>query len=249
MENVSSAKAIATSSDSSASYLIEDNGSLLDWGLDENGQLGNGYPHPNQFLGVNDVFIAPVKADIANIVSVSAGSFHVIVLKSDGTVWVWGNNYDGQVIGDGNTGYYTTPTQVNGIDDVTTVSAGDDFNVALKNDGTVWTWGHNGYGELGDGNNNLTEPFRATPMQILGGNTPVQIATPTITPTPSTTLEGTPTIATSTATPIMNNTTNVGAITSTASPQTSGFDLELAGIVGIVLVAGVVVYIWMTRKR
>ncbi|MCK9275994.1 MAG: hypothetical protein M0P57_12985 [Syntrophales bacterium] len=95
--------------------------------------------------------------DPAPVVSVpatlSAGSSHVLAVKDDGTLWVWGENHKGQ-LGTGNTERSSKPLQV-GIDtDWEAVSAGNNFSIALKTDGTLWAWGQNYYGELGDNTNN-----------------------------------------------------------------------------------------------
>ncbi|MCL2013984.1 MAG: RCC1 domain-containing protein, alpha-tubulin suppressor, partial [Oscillospiraceae bacterium] len=81
---------------------------------------------------------------------ISAGDTHTAALKSDGTVWAWGNNEDGQ-LGDGTTTDRRTPVQVQNLTNVMAVSAGDGHTTVLKNDGTVWSWGSDWYGQLGDG--------------------------------------------------------------------------------------------------
>ncbi len=95
-------------------------------------------------------------------VSVSAGTYHTLLTRGDGTVWAWGGNYEGQ-IGDGTTTSHPTPAQVPGISGIVAVSAGLYHSVALKSDGTVWAWGRNIYGQLGDG----TTTSRLTPVQVL----------------------------------------------------------------------------------
>lgn len=80
--------------------------------------------------------------------SISGGGSHSLALKSNGTVWAWGNNVAGQ-LGDGtNTNHYT-PAQVIGLSEVTAIAAGYDHCLALRNDGTVWAWGDNSNYELG----------------------------------------------------------------------------------------------------
>jgi YD repeat-containing protein len=79
--------------------------------------------------------------------SIKAGDSFSVALKSDGTVWTWGNNGKGQL------GYQgvkqNMPMHVEGIDDVIFIAAGQAHTVALKSDGTVWTWGYNLSGQLG----------------------------------------------------------------------------------------------------
>ena len=92
---------------------------------------------------------------------ISGGRDHVVVLKSDGTVWTWGDNSFGQ-LGDGTKIGRSTPAQVQDLTDVIAVAAGRTVTMALKSDGTVWTWGINSSGELGDG----TYVDRAFPGQV-----------------------------------------------------------------------------------
>ncbi|MEK6968567.1 MAG: hypothetical protein AABX51_08125 [Nanoarchaeota archaeon] len=114
-------------------------------------------------------FSAPVQVMLTGIVSIATGKNHGVAVKSDGTVWTWAhrsnNNYRGE-LGDGT---YTsrainTPVQVVGLTDVKSVAAGFEHSLALKSDGTVWSWGANYYGELGDGTNSN----RNVPIQVSG---------------------------------------------------------------------------------
>ena len=83
---------------------------------------------------------------------ISAGGYHTCALKSNGTVWCWGNNYYGQ-LGDGTYVDKNIPVQVLNLTNVIQISAGEDHTCALKSDGTVWCWGRNDEGQLGDGTN------------------------------------------------------------------------------------------------
>ena len=94
---------------------------------------------------------------------ISAGAFHCVVLKSDGTVYTWGRN-DGGQLGDGTTTNRNTPVKVSGLTGVVVVAAGGGHSVALKSDGTVYTWGANVRGELGDG----TTTSKSTPVKVTG---------------------------------------------------------------------------------
>jgi alpha-tubulin suppressor-like RCC1 family protein len=79
---------------------------------------------------------------------------HVVALKNDGSLWAWGFNDQGQV-GQGNrTNYIATPTRIGTETNWTQICANFTHSLALKNDGSLWAWGGNGTGELGDGTTN-----------------------------------------------------------------------------------------------
>ncbi|CAI9731223.1 Hypothetical predicted protein [Octopus vulgaris] len=103
--------------------------------------------------GFGDDYLSPLLVDTSNvlgkIVQVSCGSYHFVLLTSDGVVYTWGRNTDGQL---GFVSYQNIsfPTQVTAISDVhiSHVYSGSDFNVALNSDGEVWGWGRNDTGQL-----------------------------------------------------------------------------------------------------
>lgn len=144
---------------------VRANGTVLAWGQNDFGQLGNGTinttgckcnPTPGAVSG------------LTNVIAVSGGANHSLALKSDGTVWAWGLNSNAQ-LGDGTTTNRLTPVQVrigiggsNYINDIIAIDAGGYHNLALKSDGTVWAWGDNNSGQIGDGT--LTD--LATVVQI-----------------------------------------------------------------------------------
>ncbi|MDC0762564.1 RCC1 repeat- and reductase domain-containing protein [Brevibacillus sp. AG] len=104
--------------------------------------------------------------DHEKIELVSAGSYHSLALKSDGTVWAWGHNLFGQ-LGDGSTYESTVPKQVSGLDNVLKIDAGSgSHSLALKKDGTVWAWGANGQWQVGSANGSTI----TAPAQIEGLN-------------------------------------------------------------------------------
>jgi alpha-tubulin suppressor-like RCC1 family protein len=103
---------------------------------------------------------------------VSISGAFTCALKTDGTVWCWGNNAAGK-LGDGTTTNRTRPVQVSGLTGVTSVEAGYDFTCALKSNGTVWCWGTNGNGQLGNG----TTTNSSTPVQVTGLTNATQLAT------------------------------------------------------------------------
>ena len=146
---------------------LKNDGSVFCWGLDDDGQLGDDSTDskltPVQVLGVDATGV------LSDIIQIAAGSSHTCALKNDGSVFCWGNNWAGE-LGDNTTTKRYTPVQVLGVDavgtltDVGQVASGGAFSCALKNDGSVFCWGYNGAGELGDG----SYVDKLTPVQVLG---------------------------------------------------------------------------------
>jgi RHS repeat-associated protein len=106
-----------------------------------------------------------------NLGLLAAGQYHSLAVKSDGTVWAWGYNFDGEV-GDGTTTERHTPVQVSGITNATAVAAGFTHSLALTSSGSVESWGKNDDGQLGDGTNST----RLTPVAVNGLSSVVAIA-------------------------------------------------------------------------
>ncbi len=121
-------------------------GSVVTWGRNSYGQLGGG-----ESLSLVRPYPGPPIPGLSNVRSVTAGIWHTIALKDDGTVWGWGYNAQG-ALGNGNTTNQTTPVQVSGLTNAIVIAAGDRHSLALKSDGTVWAWGLNASGQLGTGN-------------------------------------------------------------------------------------------------
>jgi alpha-tubulin suppressor-like RCC1 family protein len=139
-------------------------GSVKCWGEDTSGQLGNGdaaltgQDHPVDVTGVSDV---------KHLV---AGDFHTCALRTDGTVWCWGQDGMGQ-LGDGSPGDYSVvPEPVTGMPAGQTavdLTAGQWHTCARTVDAAdvsrLYCWGHNGFGQLGDN----TTTNRSTPVPVL----------------------------------------------------------------------------------
>ncbi|MCB9875964.1 MAG: hypothetical protein H6835_00035, partial [Planctomycetes bacterium] len=111
------------------------------------GQTGTGTVNS----GSNGYESAFSKTSMTGAVEIAAGAHHTCALKNDGTVYCWGRGNSGQ-LGIGNTQVAVpTPTKVVGLTDVVQLALAVDHSCALKKDGSVWCWGDNGAGEMGNG--------------------------------------------------------------------------------------------------
>ncbi|MBS1534699.1 MAG: T9SS type A sorting domain-containing protein [Bacteroidetes bacterium] len=95
---------------------------------------------------------------------IAAGEYHTLAIKSDGTLWAWGNNDYGQ-LGDGTTINKSIPTQIGSDTDWMAIDAAGSNSMALKSNGTLWAWGNNNLGLIGDGNHG-DGVFNTLPTQI-----------------------------------------------------------------------------------
>jgi alpha-tubulin suppressor-like RCC1 family protein len=100
---------------------------------------------------------------LTSVAAIASGQDHSLALKTDGALWAWGQNSDGQ-LGDGTLTSRATPVQVAALSNVETAAGGGYHTLAVTADGTVWAWGENGYGQLGDG----TLTSHSTPAQVVG---------------------------------------------------------------------------------
>ena len=133
---------------SNTTYALKSDGTVWVWGDNTYGQFGNGTMVDTYHTAQNPIQVNNLTG--VTCLTVMNSGATVFVLKSDGTVWGWGWNQDGNLV-NGNTTNQATPVQINGLSNVTTISAGDSSCMALESDGTVWNWGFNLYGELGIG--------------------------------------------------------------------------------------------------
>lgn len=165
VQSITLTDVIAISAGGWHSVALKSDSTVWTWGWNTDGQLGDGT--------TTDRTIAGQVPGLTGIVAIAAGTYHVLALKADGTVWAWGDNVSGQ-IGNGTvTTDVKTPVQVSGLTDVVMIKTGRFFSLAVKTDGTVWTWGENLYGQLGDG----TTTDRHTPVQVTGLTGAVTVAT------------------------------------------------------------------------
>ena len=133
---------------------VFNDGTVYAWGGNNHGQLGintsGGEEHtPVKVHGPGNDTVN----GLTDVKAVAAGEFFSLALKTDGSVWAWGGNDHGQ-LGTNSTDEHPTPVQVVGpggtgtLSGITDVAAGEFFSMALKNDGTVWAWGGNSYGQI-----------------------------------------------------------------------------------------------------
>src|SRR5258705_4902895 len=110
----------------------------------------------------------------ADVVSLWGGARGTIILRSDGTVWTWVSGGFGKLGINTTTGRSLVPVEVHGsanidyLHSVMAIMGGETHNMALKFDGTLWSWGYNFVGELGDGTTNDA----AIPIQVGPGSNP-----------------------------------------------------------------------------
>lgn len=166
--------AISASGDFSVALLAD--GTVMTWGFDNVGQLGDG-------VGVQDgcqcvAHPVPVPG-VSGVTTIAAGQMAAVALLRDGTVRDWGNNTWGQ-LGNGTDGPETTPcacqgpVAVSGLAGVRAIGAGVTANAAVMADGTVRVWGGTEYGQLGNGTADGPEqcrtslPCSKTPSQVPG---------------------------------------------------------------------------------
>lgn len=139
---------------------VTTNGKVYAWGLNDSGQVG--LPPPFSSSTYSSVPVVVNGIDSAK--AVAAGDGHSLALKTDGTVWGWGSNQYGQIATGNGPGSTNVPAPVVGLSNIVAIAASGIHSAALRGDGTVWTFGYNQNGALGDG----TNISRSTPVQVTG---------------------------------------------------------------------------------
>lgn len=158
---------IAIAAGDSHSLALKTDSTILAWGRNQYGQLGDS-------TTVNN--IVPVQVvGLTNVISIKGGQRHSIALKSDGTVWTWGWNGLGQ-LGDNTLIDKLTPIQVPGLDSVVEIAAGSHHCMAKRSDSTIWVWGNNISGQLG----NDTAINTTVPVQMMLSCVPYQCPAPQV---------------------------------------------------------------------
>jgi len=150
---------VSVSADFQEPEALKSDGTIWMWGWNNLGQLGDGTTLdtnlPTQVLGLTNMIFAGATGDRDNC-----------AIGADHTVWTWGRNYNGQLgIGTADQAAHPFPVQVpafgNGY--VTMVQTPDWHSMALESDGTLWAWGSNDHGQLG--NNTTNDAY--SPMPVL----------------------------------------------------------------------------------
>ena len=139
---------------------IKTDGTLWTWGYNLFGQLGDN-------TSVTKSSPVTTIAGGTNWKQVSCGTYHTAAIKTDGTLWTWGYNLYGG-LGDNTAVSKLSPvTTVAGGTNWKQVACGDNHTSAIKTDGTLWTWGINSSGQLGDG----TTVDKSSPVTTVAGGT------------------------------------------------------------------------------
>ena len=142
----------------SISLALKTEGTLWVWGRGNGGQLGLGTYAVNHS--------SPVQVGTLTTWSqITAGEYVALAIKTDGTLWSWGKNTQGQLGQDiATTVYRSSPTQVGTLTTWSQIIAGHRGSLAIKTNGTLWSWGYNTGGQLGF-------------SDIIGRSSPVQVGT------------------------------------------------------------------------
>ena len=155
----------AVAAGESHSIGIQTDGSVWTWGTKDFGQTGQGVGNPAipvTMLDSSPIVLA-VPGITFNFASMAAGGNHSLAIRTNGALWAWGHNPNGQ-LGDETVNDAVTPIQIGTETDWSLVSAGGGHSIAIKTDGTLWAWGLNSDGQLGDGS--TTDAQRPTQIGI-----------------------------------------------------------------------------------
>lgn len=136
---------VSISTGQSHAVAMGSDGSIWGWGHNGTGQLGTG-----NILNVSTVSLLSSEKKWK---SINTGFAHTVAIKQDGTLWAWGENTAGQLGIGTKESMVTSPVKVGTDNNWKIVLAGGNYTIALKNDNTLWTWGSNSSGRLGNGLN------------------------------------------------------------------------------------------------
>lgn len=147
-------RAIATAESTSCG--IQADGSLWCWGEDNCGLVGDG-GEDTRCESSHPVATPFRTGGAAEWRSVALSQSHACAVRTDGSLWCWGQNSNGE-LGTGDNGAHAVPTQVGTDGGWDSVSVGQSHTCGLRG-GELWCWGSNGSGQLGDGGAELAIGF------------------------------------------------------------------------------------------
>jgi alpha-tubulin suppressor-like RCC1 family protein len=146
----------ATAGGAATGYALRNDGTVWAWGWNADGQLGNGSTAESSNV--------PVRVTgLSGVTAIAAGGSTAYALTADGSVWAWGSNVAGK-LGNGPAPELSrVPVRIAGLSGVTAISAGQAQAFAVRDDGSVWSWGTNYRGGLGNGGDSNS----SVPVQVL----------------------------------------------------------------------------------
>ena len=135
---------------------VTNDGNLYMWGSDgNNGAIGNGT--------YDEIYCVPIKV-MENVKLVSLGHWNTGAVTNDGSLYMWGNNDCGELgndKGEWDSSYSDVPIKI--MENVESISLGESTSAAVTSDGSLYMWGNNSYGELGNG----TKTDSTVPIKIM----------------------------------------------------------------------------------
>jgi alpha-tubulin suppressor-like RCC1 family protein len=178
--------AVKIAAGDNAGFALMPDGGVLAWGANARGELGI---TPRAELEVmarakGDAYVPTPVINVPGVADIAAGDNHALAVTTQGSVFTWGYNLEGQLGLDprpvinfkthtpADMDYVPFPIQIPGLTNVKAVAAGAAYSLALLEDGTLRAWGKNRMGQLGDG----TVVDRKTPVPVVGVRNAVAVA-------------------------------------------------------------------------
>lgn len=163
-------KVVQVAAGNELSFALCKNGDLYAWGDNESWQMGD---------GMNISRMEPEKV-MEDVTAIAAGSAHALAIKKDGALYVWGRNKNGALgIADSECdqkdaeGIACQSTAYKLMDDVVSISAGQDYSMAVTADGTLYAWGLDSDGQLGlkkpDSVSDSKQAYQSVPAKVMDG--------------------------------------------------------------------------------
>ena len=147
------------------SLALSVNNAVSAWGAGSLGQLGQGNNNPS--------LVPLAVSGVSGIVAIAAGTNHTVALKDNGSVWVWGSDSEGQ-LGDGSPATNrNNPFQLTGLPTITAIAAGGNHTLVLTSTGTLYSWGSNSSGQLGNGSGGSGQRSYVPVQVVNSSGTPI----------------------------------------------------------------------------